>query len=226
VDTAEPLKRRAAIRPANAFTVLDTHDGTGIVDIGADASDREARPGLVPPAELDQLVERIHQASGGQSRRATGAAASNLDLYQVNCTYFDALGGDEEAYLMARALQFFLPGIPQVYDVGLLAGRNDMALLEATGVGRDIYRQRFDRAGVEAALRRRVVQRLLALIRLRNEHPAFGGRFEVQPSSPQVLVLRWQAEGAGLEREVDFAAHRAALREAGAEGRWLPRPWV
>ncbi len=224
--TAEPLKRWAAIRPANAFTVLDTHDGIGIVDIGADASDREARPGLVPPAELDALVERIHEASGGQSRRATGAAASNLDLYQVNCTYFDALGGDEEAYLVARALQFFLPGIPQVYYVGLLAGRNDMALLEATGVGRDINRQRFDRTAVEAALQRPVVQRLLALIRLRNEHPAFGGRFEVQPSAPQVLALRWQAEGAGLELEVDFAGRRASLREAGAEGRWLPRPWV
>jgi sucrose phosphorylase len=101
--TALPLKQWIAVRPNNALTVLDTHDGIGIIDIGADAADREARPGLVPPAELDALVERIHANSGGASRQATGAAASNLDLYQVNCTFFDALGRDERAYLLARA---------------------------------------------------------------------------------------------------------------------------
>ncbi|MFX7926533.1 hypothetical protein ABTK22_19510, partial [Acinetobacter baumannii] len=83
----------------------DTHDGIGIIDIGADAGDRAAHPGLVPPEELDALVERIHTASQGESRRATGAAASNLDLYQVNCTFFDAMGRDETAYLLARAIQ-------------------------------------------------------------------------------------------------------------------------
>jgi sucrose phosphorylase len=108
--TAAALKRWIAVRPTNALTVLDTHDGIGIIDIGADASDRAAHPGLVPPEELDALVERIHAASGGQSRLATGAAASNLDLYQVNCTFFDAMGRDETAYLLARAIQFFLPG--------------------------------------------------------------------------------------------------------------------
>ena len=32
------------------------------------------------------------RASGGTSRQATGAAAGNLDIYQVNCTFYDALG--------------------------------------------------------------------------------------------------------------------------------------
>ena len=129
--TAEPLKRWIGIRPRNALTVLDTHDGIGIIDIGADGADRAAHPGLVPDHELDQLVERIHLSSRGHSRRATGAAASNLDLYQVNCTFYDALGCNDRAYLLARAIQFFLPGVPQVYYVGLLAGENDMALLSA-----------------------------------------------------------------------------------------------
>jgi sucrose phosphorylase len=130
--TAEPLPALDRQRPANALTVLDTHDGIGIIDIGADAADRAGHPGLVPPGELDQLVERIHANSRGQSRQATGAAASNLDLYQVNCTFFDALGRDDGAYLLARAIQFFLPGVPQVYYVGLLAGENDMELLART----------------------------------------------------------------------------------------------
>ena len=124
--TSAALKRWIAVRPNNALTVLDTHDGIGVIDI---AADRAGHPGLVPPAELDQLVDLIHANSDGASRQATGAAASNLDLYQVNCSFYDALGRDDRAYLLARAIQLFLPGVPQVYSVGLLAGHNDLALL-------------------------------------------------------------------------------------------------
>lgn len=211
-QTAEPLKAWSRVRPHNALTVLDTHDGIGIIDIGADAQDRAGRPGLVPPAELDALVERIHTLSGGGSRKATGAAASNLDLYQVNCTYFDALGGDERAYLIARAVQFFLPGVPQVYYVGLLAGGNDLALLAHSGVGRDINRHRYTRAEVDAALQRPVVQGLLNLIRLRNRHPAFGGRFTLLDSAPQVLAMRWENGADVAELGVDFRDQSHRLR--------------
>lgn len=216
--TAAPLKRWIGMRPNNALTVLDTHDGIGIIDIGADASDRAARPGLVPPEELDALVETIHANSGGASRKATGAAASNLDLYQVNCTFFDALGRDEAAYLAARAIQFFLPGVPQVYYVGLLAGENDMALLARSGVGRDINRRHYGVADIQAALRRPVVQRLLRLIRLRNEHPAFGGRFTLLDSAADELALRWEQGTHAAELRVQLAQRRMALRVSGAEG--------
>ncbi len=208
--TAVALKHWIHIRPNNAVTVLDTHDGIGIIDIGADPSDRAGRPGLVPPAEIDRLVESIHERSGGASRKATGAAASNLDLYQVNCTFFDALGGDERRYLLARAIQFFLPGIPQVYYVGLFAGHNDMELLARTGVGRDINRHYFSRADIDAALLRPVVQDLLRLIRLRNSHPAFAGGFRVVDSDSATLALRWEAG-------VDFAELRVHLRTADYE---------
>lgn len=217
--TAEPLKHWIGVRPGNALTVLDTHDGIGIIDIGADPSDRAGKPGLVPPDELDALVERIHAHSGGQSRQATGAAASNLDLYQVNCTFYDALGRDDRAYLLARAIQFFMPGVPQVYYVGLLAGENDMALLAHSGVGRDINRHRYSSAEIDAALARPVVARLLQLIRLRNEHPAFGGRFVLQDSAASVLHLRWQQGEHWAELCVDLQdlGHRLALSD-GAGG--------
>ena len=38
------LKRWIQIRPTNALTVLDTHDGIGVIDIGADAQDRIGTP--------------------------------------------------------------------------------------------------------------------------------------------------------------------------------------
>jgi sucrose phosphorylase len=210
--TARRLKEWIALRPANALTVLDTHDGIGIIDIGADAGDRAGRPGLVPDDELDRLVEMIHEKSGGASREATGAAASNLDLYQVNCTFYDALGRDDEAYLLARALQFFLPGVPQVYYVGLLAGENDMALLRRTGVGRDINRHHYVGDEVVQALARPVVQRLVELIRRRNTHPAFAGEFELLPSAGEAeLSLRWRRGEDEARLDIDFAATRFAL---------------
>lgn len=45
--------------------------------------------------------------------------------HQYNCTYYSALGGNPRHYLLARAIQFFTPGIPMVYYVGLFAGLND-----------------------------------------------------------------------------------------------------
>jgi sucrose phosphorylase len=215
--TAEPLKQWTRIRPSNALTVLDTHDGIGIIDIGADAADRAGRPGLVPPAELDALVERIHHNSGGASRQATGAAASNLDLYQVNCTFYDALKRDDLAYLLARAIQFFMPGVPQVYYVGLLAGVNDMALLNKTGVGRDINRQHFSADDIAAAVKKPVVQKLIELVQLRNTHAAFGGSFTLQNSSATRLHMRWQLGVHWAELQVDFSdlSHRL-VRSDGA----------
>jgi sucrose phosphorylase len=203
---ASRLKHWIAIRPANAITVLDTHDGIGVVDIGPDAEDRHAHPGLVPDADLSRLVEQIHANSNGESRSATGAAAANLDLYQVNCTFYDALARDDLRYLLARALQFFLPGIPQVYYVGLFAGRNDMPLLAETNNGRDINRHYYTREEIDRAIETPVVATLLELIRLRNSHAAFAGQFALAESPDAVIDLRWENGG-------DFARLYVDLRD-------------
>jgi len=223
--TAARLREWIRIRPTNAFTVLDTHDGIGVIDIGVDAAARSQSPGLVPDAELDRLVEWIHERSGGQSREATGAAASNLDLYQVNCTFYDALGRNDRQYLLARAVQFFLPGIPQVYYVGLLAGHNDMERLERTQVGRDINRHHFTLQEISAALDRPVVQDLCALIRLRNSHAAFGGTFTVGGDDAASLQLRWDLGSEAVELHVSFADSAFQVRFT-RDGAWhrLPLP--
>jgi sucrose phosphorylase len=203
---AQPLRDWLTVRPRNAITVLDTHDGIGVVDVGADSGPGR-EPGLLTTAQIDALVEGIHTRSGGASRQATGWAASNVDVYQVNCTYYDALGGDDRRYLLARLLQLFAPGIPQVYYVGLLAGENDLELLHRTGVGRDINRHHYTAAELDAALARPVVRALLALIRFRNSHPAFGGEFIVgADDGPGRLSLLWTAGEELAELTADLAS--------------------
>ncbi|MEP7763841.1 sucrose phosphorylase [Sanguibacter sp. 25GB23B1] len=212
----EPLDRWLRIRPANAVTVLDTHDGIGIVDVGP--SDlKPGEPGLLAPEQIDALVEAIHEGSGGTSRLATGAAASNLDLYQVNCTFFDALGRDDSRYLLARMVQLFVPGIPQVYYVGLLAGSNDMDLLERTGVGRDVNRHHYTPVEIEEALGRPVVRSQLEALRLRAEHPAFEGAFSWTVDGSRAELV-WQAGQDRVGLVLDVADATFEVRASGAEG--------
>jgi sucrose phosphorylase len=204
--TSRYLKQWLEISPRNAITVLDTHDGIGVIDVDADNTHVEGCPGLVPMQELDALVEKIHTNSNGQSRLATGAAASNLDLYQVNCTYYDALGRKDSDYLLARAIQFFVPGIPQVYYVGLLAGENDMNLLAKRGIGRDINRHYYTLDEIDQAIQRPVVQSLFELIRFRNQHPAFHGSFSMPETLDSTIILRWDNGDIWAMLEVDFVS--------------------
>ncbi|MDA3904629.1 MAG: sucrose phosphorylase [Bacteroidales bacterium] len=185
---ASNLRKWLKISPRNAFTVLDTHDGIGIVDVAEEGDNA----GLIESSRLDNIVEQIHINTQNQSKRATGAAASNLDLYQVNCTYYDALGRNDKHYLLARAIQFFAPGIPQVYYVGLLAGENDMELLAKTNVGRDINRHYYSKNELRTALQKPVVKRLKELILFRNSHPAFQGEFVLHPTESNALKVSWE----------------------------------
>ncbi|PTY06170.1 sucrose phosphorylase [Opitutaceae bacterium EW11] len=209
---ARALKSWLAISPRNAITVLDTHDGIGVIDVGADPANPAQSPGLLSPSEIDALVETMHTRSQGQSRQATGAAASNLDLYQVNCTYYDALGGNDRDYLWARAIQFFAPGIPQVYYVGLLATKNDMELLRRTGVGRDINRHHYRKGEAALETEKPVVRALFDLIRFRNRHPSFGGDFKLVESRDESLMLQWTNGAAWSRLTLDFTSGSGEIR--------------
>lgn len=194
------LKKWLKIRPSNAITVLDTHDGIGIIDV---ASENNA-PGLIDDETLNQIINQIHVNSKNNSLKSTGTAASNLDLYQVNCTYFDALGKDINAYLIARAIQFFIPGTPQIYYVGLFAGSNDMELLKKTNVGRDINRHYFSKSEIDIQLKTPHFKKLKELILLRNNHNAFNGEFHLLETEENILHIKWITNNDWAELVVDL----------------------
>jgi sucrose phosphorylase len=203
--TSRYLKHWLEISPRNAVTVLDTHDGIGVIDVGPEVVDGVYTDGILPENELRELVKTIHERSNGESLKATGASARNLDLYQINCTFYDALGRRDGEYLLARALQFFAPGVPQVYYVGMLAGRNDLARLEKTGEGRDINRHTFSEDEVLQQLQLPVVKGLFRLMHFRNSHPAFNGNFHILNSTTvSALSLRWSAGQEWAQLDADF----------------------
>ncbi len=198
---AKPLKHWLSISPRNAVTVLDTHDGIGVIEAG----------GLLSSREIADLVETIHQRSNDESRRASGEAANNLDVSQVNCTFYDALGRRDAEYRIARALQFFSPGIPQVYYVGLLAGTNDLELLRRTREGRDINRHYYTGGELDKELQRPVVRALFDMIRFRNTHPAFAGDFSLLPCSDHEIAIEWRSNAHWARLNVDLKEMNAVI---------------
>ena len=196
------------ICPRRQFTTLDTHDGIGVVDV-ADLMSQE---------EIDATKEALFTKGANVKKIYNTAAYNNLDIYQINCTYYSALGDQDAAYLLARAIQFFAPGIPQVYYVGLLAGGNDIELLEKTKQGRDINRHYYSREEVDREVRRPVVQKLFELMRLRNAHPAFAVEGECRPEMLDETTLRiTRCNGENqLMLTADLATHAFQITEGDA----------
>lgn len=180
--TGKYLKNWMKMCPMKQFTTLDTHDGIGIVDV----------KDLLPDEEIEIVKEQLYKQGANVKKIYSSEAYNNLDIYQVNTTYYSALGNNDDAYLLARAIQFFAPGIPQVYYVGMLAGSNDIELMERTKNGRDINRHYYSKDEIEDEQDRTVVQKLKELMILRNTHPAFSldGTIEIQTNGDRLIITR------------------------------------
>ena len=117
------------------------------------------------------------------------------------------LNGNDDAYLAARAIQFFSPGIPQVYYVGLLAGENDFNAPEKLGDGREINRHNYTMEEILKSPQKNVVKIFLNLIRFRNKHPAFNGRFTVLGSGEESIYMERTQKGAFCRLNVNLQTH-------------------
>ena len=206
---ADRLGEWFGICPRHQFTTLDTHDGIGVVDV-AD---------LLTPEEVDLTCSSLYEKGSNVNRRYSSEEYNNLDIYQINCTYYSALGEDDAAYLLARAVQFFAPGIPQVYYVGMLAGANDIELVERTKNGRDINRHGYTLDEIESETKRPVVASLIKLMKLRNSHPAFAGEFELVQATPEgELEIIRTAEGRSVRLQADLKAKTFSVSEDNGSG--------
>ncbi len=180
-----------------------SHDGIGL------------RPlqGLLPPAEIDQLVEAVRRRGGGVSTRRT--ADGRDEPYELNITYFDALSepggsvGKAELqmarFICSQTIMLGLQGVPAVYFNSLLADRNYLEGVRATGQARAINRRKFNLPEVDAALAdhrapsSRVFNALLRLLRIRSRQAAFhpAGFQRVLSAGTQVFALARTAPGGG-----------------------------
>ncbi len=179
------LKQYLLVRPPHQFTMLDCHDG---IPLKPDLN------GLYRTEDAKRVIDHCLERGANLSRviSPTHKGADGLDVHQIRGTYFSMLGCNDTAYLAARAIQFFTPGIPQVYYVGLLAGENDSEAVESSGEGREINRHNYTLAEIERDAQKEVVRKQVELIEVRNTHPAFNGQFEVGVNDDRSLDLSWK----------------------------------
>lgn len=191
-------------RPSKQFTMLDCHDGIPVKPDLDDLIDSKEAQKVVDicverGATLSLILSDEHKDEDG------------FDVHQIRGSYYSLLNSNDDAYLAARAIQFFAPGIPQVYYVGLLVGENDYERVERTGEGREINRHNFSLGEIEESLEKGVVQRLLKLIQFRNEYEAFNGEFRVLESANDEILLSWEKDNKYCKLSIDLTTNKTVI---------------
>ncbi len=193
--TSRPLMRwvremlEKGIRTVN---MLGCHDGIPVLDLRGKDILGISREGLLSDEEIDRAIQRIMDR-GGRVKSLYGPDGKKISYYQINATFFSALGEDERKLRLARAIQMFMPGIPQVWYLDLFAGKNNYEAADEGGTAghKEINRTTLSHSDIEQGLKRIIVRDQLELIRLRNRSPAFSGRLEIEDRGEHRLYMRW-----------------------------------
>ena len=187
------------------INMLGCHDGIPVLDLKGIKADGDCRKLLLDDEEIDRVVERILER-GGRVKNLYGPDGRKIAYYQVNATFFSALGEDERKLRLARAIQLFMPGIPQVWYLDLFAGRNDYEAADRAGTAghKEINRTNLSMEDIEQRLSWPIVQDQLEMIRLRNTSPAFQGEFEIELAEPHLLKMDWRKDNCGATLQADL----------------------
>ena len=135
------------------------------------------------------IFEKAAENTNGHSNIASVVPQWFTLPHQINATLPNILANDT-AYFISRAVQFFLPGEPQVYYVGLFNGMDDQELFRKSEQGRDVNRHNYTPLEIENALKQPVVQGIIALARLR-KHSAYNGKFAWAINGTDQLSMGW-----------------------------------
>lgn len=188
--------------------MLGCHDGIPLLDL----------KGLLADEEIQKLIDTV-VARGGYVKNLHGQ--KNV-YYQVNATYYSALGEDDDRMLMARALQLFMPGKPQVWYLDLFAGCNDHEAVKRAGSGghKEINRTNLSPVQVNERLKLPVVSKQIELLRFRNTFPAFGfdAEFSMEQDGSR-FGITWKKNGYTAVLSADFANTGFTVQGTDADGR-------
>ena len=152
-----------------------SHDGIGM---------RPAE-GLLPPPEIGEIIDTIHEIGGKVSMRSLPGGGEAP--YELNCTFFEAMGrtfkGTDdlhvERFLCSQTIPMSLEGIPAFYIHSMLATPNDLEAVERRGMNRAINRHRWDYPELQEKLadpdtiHARVLAALSERLNIRAQQPGF-----------------------------------------------------
>jgi sucrose phosphorylase len=153
---------------------IASHDGIGLRPV----------EGLLADQEIDDLIFAMRGFGGLISARSL--EGEEVRPYEINISLYDALSGTlagadefkDDRFICAHAIMLALEGIPAFYIHSLLATGNDYERVRHSRHNRHINRHRYNLEELSEALspgtgKRRILDTLLELIRIRKRQPAF-----------------------------------------------------
>lgn len=183
-----------------AETVSETRPGCTYLNFTASHDGVGVRPlqGLIPPEEFDRLVETVQERGGYVSTKRNSDGSDSP--YELNVTYFDALGGDDlhvDRFLCSQTVPLALKGIPAVYFHSLTATPNYQAGVKRTSMPRAVNRMKWRQSSLQSKMRdagtatHRVFRELTRLLGIRGMQPAFhpDAAQQVMSADPRVFAL-------------------------------------
>lgn len=185
--------REICDRKMLTVNMLGCHDGIPLLDL----------KGLLSEERIQSLIDTV-VSRGGYVKDLHGA--KNV-YYQVNATYYSALGEDDKKMLLARAIQLFMPGKPQVWYLDLFAGRNDHAAVQRAGAGghKEINRTNLTCSDIAAGMKKPIVQKQIELLRMRNRFPVFSANAKIVAEvNGTKMDIRWQSGSEEAVLQTDF----------------------
>ena len=185
----------------STVNMLGCHDGIPLLDL----------KGLLPEEDIQNMIDTV-VARGGYVKDLHGA--KNV-YYQVNATYYSALGESDRRMLMARAIQLFMPGKPQIWYLDLFAGKNDYEAMEKAGVGghKEINRSNLSLEQIETLLQKDVVKKQLELLRFRNTCPVFTEDADIRVDCDgSQMSITWTNAHGTVSLHADFEAETYEIK--------------
>ncbi|WP_282133948.1 sucrose phosphorylase [Seonamhaeicola maritimus] len=201
IHTLETKNSESLIKWANEIinkgyktvNMLGCHDGIPVLDLKGKEINGAYNKGLLEDNEIKNIMNVILER-GGRVKNLYNADGKKISYYQINATFYSALGEDDKKLLLARAIQMFMPGIPQVWYLDLFAGKNDYEAAEKAGNGghKEINRTNLTLQEIEVGLKKEVVLKQLDLMRLRNTLKAFSGEIKINETPKEEVDILWQ----------------------------------
>jgi sucrose phosphorylase len=202
------------------INMLGCHDGIPVLDLDGFTTEAGYQAGLMETPEIEAIIARILKR-GGRVKNLFGSNGKKIAYYQVNATYFSALGEDEQKLRLARAIQLFMPGIPQVWYLDLFAGKNDYAAADNgdTAGHKEINRTTLTNEMVAEGLQSAVVLDQLEMMRLRNTAAAFNGTLQIADTPPNELEMTWSHEDDTITLKANLENHGFSISHSPAGGK-------
>lgn len=191
-----------------AVNMLGCHDGIPLLDL----------KGMIPEERIQKIID-IVVGRGGLVKDLHGQ--KNI-YYQVNATYYSALGEDDKKMLLARAIQLFMPGKPQVWYLDLFAGTNDYEAVKHAGSSghKEINRTNLSLSEIDSRMQLDLVQDQLTLLAFRAKFGAFAFDSKIRVESKDGRMdFTWEKDGnvAILHADLRTMAFRIEATDANGQ---------